>query len=74
MVTRRDRATGEMRELYDADGAGTVIGLTTFGTEVIAFAKVLSPDEGITPAEWVANTKRVPAVKTAVKVRIRRAN
>ena len=74
MVSRRDRASGQIREVDDADGAGTVIGLTTFGSEVVAFARVLSPEEAITPAEWIANTKRVPTVKTPVKVRIRAGN
>ena len=73
MVSRRDRASGQMREVYDADGAGSIIGLTTFGSEVIAFARVLSPEEAITPAEWIANNKRVPNVKTPVKVRIHAA-
>ncbi|MGQ0627046.1 MAG: YdjY domain-containing protein [Phycisphaerales bacterium] len=70
-VNRRDRETGVVREFYDADGAGTIIGLTTFGSELVGCSTVLSPDEAITPAEWICNIARVPPFKTPVRVRIR---
>ena len=69
-VNRRDRETGQVREFYDCDGAGTVIGLTTFGSEMIGCKEVLSPEQAITPAEWIANAATMPAYKTPVKVRI----
>jgi hypothetical protein len=71
LVKRRDRASGQMREVYDADGAGVVIGLTTFGSEMIAWRQVLSPESTITAPVWIADTKAVPKAGTGVIVRLR---
>jgi hypothetical protein len=57
-------------EVYEADGAGTLIGLATFGTETIAWGRTFSPDSEVAEPEWIANTKRVPAFGTPVTVRI----
>lgn len=70
-VTRRDRESGEEREVYDADGAGVVIGLTTFGSEVVAWRQVLSPESSITVPAWIVNAESYPAMGTPVTVRIR---
>jgi len=59
------------REVYDADGSGVVVGLTTFGSETVAWGKVISPDAEVEEPEWIANPKLVPAAGTPVVVRIR---
>ncbi|MCB9844543.1 MAG: hypothetical protein H6811_00955 [Phycisphaeraceae bacterium] len=58
------------REMYDADGTGTVIGLATFGMETISFSEVISPEEAIDEPEWLADGAIVPAFKTPVRVRL----
>lgn len=63
----RDRGRGEM---YDADGTGTLIGLTTFGAEVLAWPETISPDSGVEEPVWIADPKRVPPVDTPVTIRL----
>lgn len=58
------------RDFYDADGTGTIIGLTTFGSETISPARVLSPESSIDDPEWIADVARVPTMGTPVRVRI----
>jgi len=41
---------------YAADNAGTIIGLTTFGTETIALVDVFSPDTGLQAPEFLASS------------------
>ena len=60
----------EGSQLYEADGAGTLVGLTTFGTETIAWSRMYSPDSEVAEPEWIADTKRVPKMGTPVTVRI----
>lgn len=60
-------------EVYDADESGTVIGLTTFGSEVIAWSQTISPDASVQEPEWVADFSRLPPAETPVRVRIRPA-
>ena len=60
-------------DLYDADGAGTVIGLTTFGSEVIAPTTTLSPDSGTDTPVFLADNDAMPTRGTPVTVRIRPA-
>ncbi len=59
------------REVYDADGTGTLVGLTTFGMETIAWRDVLSHEASVQEPEWVANAKLVPKAGTKVVVRIK---
>ncbi|MDX2114527.1 MAG: YdjY domain-containing protein [Planctomycetota bacterium] len=59
------------REVYEADGSGTLIGLTSFGTEVIAWPLVISPDSQVQEPEWIADARRVPPMNTKVTVRLR---
>ena len=66
-------ATRQGREVYDADGAGTLIGLCTFGSEVIAWHDTFSPEAAVDEPVWIADPKKVPAPGTAVVVRIRPA-
>lgn len=42
---------------YAADSAGTIVGLTTFGTETIAMVDVVSPDSGLQAPEFLASSK-----------------
>lgn len=57
-------------EFYDADGAGTLIGLTTFGSETIAWSAVYSPESSIQAPEWIADARIVPRRGDKVTVRI----
>lgn len=59
------------REMYDADGSGLLIGLTTFGSECIAWSEVISPEAEVTEPEWIADPKVVPKFGTPVVIRIR---
>jgi hypothetical protein len=58
------------REGYAADETGTIIGLTGFGTEVVAAAWGLSPQAAVDEPVWIADEERVPKVGTAVVVRV----
>ncbi|MGH7131192.1 MAG: YdjY domain-containing protein [Phycisphaerales bacterium] len=65
-LQRKNPETGAMQEIYDADFAGTFIGLHTFGAETIAFTRPMNPDAGTEAPEWVADAKRVPKFGTPV--------
>jgi hypothetical protein len=60
MVTRGER------EVYDADGTGLIVGLTTFGSEVVAWREVISPEAEVQEPEWIADREKVPGFKTEV--------
>lgn len=60
------------RPVYDADGAGTVIGLATFGRETIAYEQPISPESSIDTPVWIADPARVPPRGTPVRVRVGR--
>ena len=55
---------------YSADGSGNVIGLTTFGDEVLAYPEVLSHEATIDEPVWLADMERVPRWGTPVVVRL----
>jgi hypothetical protein len=59
------------REVYDADGTGTVIGLCTFGSEVVAWHQTVSPEAMVNEPVWIANRAKVPAAGAPVVVRVR---
>jgi len=63
--------TRQGEERYDADYSGTLIGLATFGTEVLAWPAVISPDSVIDEPVWIADARRVPQAGTPVVVRLR---
>lgn len=63
----------EGRQVYDADGVGTLVGLCTFGSETVAWGRTVSPDSQVQEPEWIANPKTVPAAGTSVVVRLRPA-
>ncbi len=60
-------------EHYVADMTGSIIGLVTFGDEVIGFSRVVSDQEAISPPEWEVRSDHVPPVGTRVTVILRRA-
>lgn len=62
--------TRQGREWYDADGAGTLIGLHTFGSECVAWRGVMSPESTLDEPEWVADPTRTPPIGTRVTVRL----
>lgn len=66
--------TRQGREVYEADGAGTLIGLTSFGTEVVAWPGVISPDSQVDDPEWIADARHVPPMDTKVTIRLRAAD
>jgi hypothetical protein len=58
------------REVYVADVEGTIVGLATFGDEVVAWSRVFSPEAAVQPPQWIADPDRVPPAGTAVTVRL----
>ncbi len=56
--------------VYAADFTGQVVGLHTFGTEVIAWSSVLSPQASELAPEWIADNRVVPKFRTPVVVRL----
>ncbi|MEM9084029.1 MAG: YdjY domain-containing protein [Planctomycetota bacterium] len=65
---RSDR--GEVVEYYDADRSGTILGLATFSSEVVAPTRVISDLAGVDDPVWIARREIVPVRGTAVLVRI----
>jgi hypothetical protein len=65
--------TRQGREVYDADGVGTIVGLTTFGAETVAWREVISPDSHVHTPEWIADREKTPPQGTPVTVRIQPA-
>ncbi|MFG0326563.1 MAG: YdjY domain-containing protein [Phycisphaerales bacterium JB037] len=65
--------TWQGREVYDADFAGTLIGLATFGGETIALSRVIPHAEAVEPLQWKANIAAIPPFGTPVTVRLRPA-
>ncbi|MFM9959515.1 MAG: YdjY domain-containing protein [Phycisphaerales bacterium] len=57
-------------ERYDADSAGTLIGLASFGSETIAWTQPFSPESSIAEPVWIADRERVPPLGTKVVVRL----
>jgi hypothetical protein len=51
---------------YVADATGSVIGIVTFGDEVVAFREVLSDKVETDAPEWQAATERMPPPGTRV--------
>ncbi len=55
-------------EHYVADLTGSIIGLVTFGDEVIGYERVLADQEAVEPTQWRVNTGHVPPIGTPVTV------
>ncbi|MSR69185.1 MAG: hypothetical protein EXS17_02425 [Phycisphaerales bacterium] len=58
-------------EHYVADHTGSVVGLVTFGDEVIALADVIPDRVEVAPALWEAYTQQIPPEGTDVELIIR---
>lgn len=56
---------------YAADKTGTIVGLTGFGTEVVAASWGLSPEAAVDEPVWIVDKDRVAAFGAEVVVRIR---
>lgn len=55
-------------EHYVADYTGSIVGLVTFGDEMIAFREVIPDRIELAPATWAANTARMPPEGSAVQL------
>ncbi|MBN8598318.1 MAG: hypothetical protein J0L78_11655 [Planctomycetes bacterium] len=60
----------QAREHYLADTEGTLIGLTSFGTETIGLTAMYNPDSDKKAPEWIAG-KQTPEIGAKVVVRVR---
>ena len=58
-------------EHYVADRTGSIVGIVTFGDEVIAYDEVLSDKVDVDAPEWQANTAAMPVPGTRVQLVIR---
>ncbi|MEM8835909.1 MAG: YdjY domain-containing protein [Planctomycetota bacterium] len=58
------------RERYEADDAGTVIGLASFGTEVLAWPELVSHEFDDGDLVWFADLDVIPPNGTPVTVRL----
>ena len=58
-------------EHYVADYTGSVVGLVTFGDEVIAFEEVIPDRVDVAPAMWESWTDRIPVEGTLIELIIR---
>jgi hypothetical protein len=55
---------------YEADAAGTVIGLAGFGSETIAWTTPISDQEEEGELRWIAAEGVMPPGDTPVRVRV----
>lgn len=67
---RRHPVTGSA---YAADATGTVVGLSSFGTEVVSHAEQHHPDSLVDEPRWIARFESLPAIGTAVRIRLLKA-
>ena len=51
---------GRGGQRYTADVTGSIVGLVTFGDELVAYAKVIPDQVDIATPRWQANTARIP--------------
>jgi len=58
-------------EHYVADLTGSIIGLVTFGDEVIGFERVMADQEAVQATQWQVRTGYVPPIGTPVTVILR---
>jgi len=58
------------REVYAADHSGSIMGLVTFGDEVLGWSEVLPDAAAVRAPEWEANTNAMPEIGAAVVVRL----
>lgn len=60
------------KEQYVADLSGSIIGLVTFGDEMIGFSVVRSDQEAVQEPTWEANPESLPEISTQVTLIIRK--
>lgn len=60
-----------MGEVYEADAAGTVIGLASFGGETLSWPEYLSDLMETGDLEWLARTNAMPPAETPVTIVLR---
>lgn len=70
---RRNPESMGYGEYYVADISGSIVGLVTFGDEILGFSHVISDQAELHEPEWMVNTDRIPPLNTEVKLIIRRA-
>ncbi len=56
---------------YAADISGNIVGIVTFGDELLGRREVLSDQADISPPEWMACGERIPPMGTPVTVILR---
>lgn len=71
----RFRRAGEGRETsaYEADREGTIVGLSTFGTETVAWTQMHHPDTSVEAPAYIADPARTPTAGTRVTLVLRPA-
>ena len=67
----RFRRLPDGSERYAADDSGSIVGLVTFGDEVVAMRTVIPDKVDVAPAAWKARTDDIPPEGSAVTVIIR---
>jgi hypothetical protein len=61
---------GREGNVYAADEEGTIVGISTFGTETIAWSEVFSPETSVEEPRVYANEAALPPFGALVRVRI----
>ncbi len=61
----------EPGEHYVADLSGSIVGLVTFGDEVIGFGQVMADQETVEAMQWQVDTDHVPPIGTPVTLILR---
>lgn len=59
-------------EHYVADMTGSIIGLVTFGDEVVGYSRVISDQDAVQAPEWEVDTDKIPPVGTEVTLILRK--
>lgn len=65
--------TARGHPFYEADAAGTLLGLADFGSEAVAWSIPISHEEAAGDLEWIANETAMPEPGTTVHVVFRPA-
>ena len=68
MLFRSDRVAPEAPEFFAADASGSLVGLVTFGDEVLGLERIRSDQVGVDAAEWMVRTGVVPPPGTPVQL------
>lgn len=58
------------REVYAADSSGSIMGLVTFGDELLGWSDVLPDQASVLAPEWEADTEAMPPFDTPVTLRL----